>query len=157
MFNKSRLRYCQLSIILIALVTAWLIELIYALIPCPICWIQRFILIFLAMSLLIEFRYKQTILLSSLIYFLLLCGILLNMHHQYLINNYDPNASCLPGFDYLVNTFGVFKALHLIFTDHSSSCGNVVFSFLGLNIPQLLMIFYALLIAMNIFKQRLAS
>ena len=109
------------------------------------------------MSLLIEIRYKQTTLLSSLIYFLLLCGILLNVHHQYLINNYDPNASCLPGFDYLVNTFGVSKALHLIFTDHSSSCGNVVFSFLGLNIPQLLMIFYAILIAMNIVKQRLAS
>ena len=157
MFTQSRLQIAQFTIILLSLIAAWTIELIYELIPCPICWMQRFILISLMICLMFEFRYQLKTFLTCLIYLLLVAGILLTMHHQYLITNYDPNASCLPGFDYLMNTFGVFKALHLIMTDHSSSCGDVVFSFLGFNIPQLLMMIYALLIGLNIFKQRLSS
>lgn len=155
MLTRYRLTFIQLSMILISLIAAWIIELIYELIPCPICWIQRFVLISLAIFIILEIKYSPRLIFSVVIYTLLILGIFLNIHHQYLISNYDPNASCLPGFEYLVNTFGAFKALHLVFTDHSSSCGNVVFSFLGLNIPQLLMILYALLAVINIIKQRL--
>ena len=156
MLTRSKIQLLQLSIILIALIAAWTIELTYKLLPCPICWIQRVILITLILWIILEKQYGPKWLFTSLFYLNIAIGTLLNIHHQYLISNYDPNASCLPGLGYLINTFGIFKTLHLVFTDHSSSCGNVVFSLLGLNIPQLLMMIYVLLTVLNIIKQRLS-
>lgn len=150
--NKTYLQTTQIILILTTLISAWVIEIVYALSPCPICWMQRSLLLMLLICISIEWRTKTSFGLSLCTYIMLTLGILLNLHHQYLINNYDPNASCLPGFDYLINTFGVFKALHLIFTDHSSSCGNVVFTWFGLNIPDLLMLIYITLIGINLIK-----
>lgn len=155
--NKAYVRYTQLLIIVASLVSAWVIEYAYGLMPCPICWMQRITLIFMGCILFTEVGLGTRFSLSCFFFLFIIVGMALNLHHQYLISNYDPNASCLPGFDYLLNTFGFLKALKLVLTDTSSSCGDVVFTLFGLNIPQLLILIYIALSILQIVKLRLSS
>lgn len=142
----------QCIFIISMLIAAWTIEYTYDLVPCPICWIQRGLSLMLCLSFLCEWRFGLTYWSTSVIFACLAIGILLTIHHQYLITHYDPSSSCLPGFDYLLNTFGLFESLKIILTDQSSSCGNLEFQFLSFNLADWLLVCYGLLLCSNIIK-----
>lgn len=144
--------FFQCAFIIGMLIAAWAIEYTYHLVPCPICWIQRGLCLLLCLSFMCEWRFGLKRWSTSVIFLCIGLGILLTIHHQYLIAHYDPSSSCLPGFDYLLNTFGLFESLKIILTDHSSSCGNVEFEFLSLNLADWLLVCYAILLCSNVFK-----
>jgi disulfide bond formation protein DsbB len=68
----------------------------------------------------------------------------------------DPMAGCTPGWNYMVETFPISKALKMAFTGHAD-CAEVNWTFLGLSMPFWTLVCFAMIgagAAWSGFKRR---
>lgn len=123
--------------------------------PCPLCILQRVVLIALALLFVLgalqnpgalgQRVYAGTTLLLGLI------GAALAGRHLWL-QNLPPEQvpACGPGLDYILETFPAGKALTLILRG-SGECAEVAWTFMGLSIPGWTLVAFLGFIALAIF------
>lgn len=106
--------------------------------PCPLCLMQRMVFIAIGfvclVGLILKFSWLRK-LCAGLMSLLALIGIGLSSRQLWLQSlPEDQIPTCGPGFDYMMNTFPLFKALSLILSG-SGECAEVQWTFLGVSIP----------------------
>lgn len=106
--------------------------------PCPLCMLQRIVLLIIGVvSLFSAIMSSQRLRkwLSIVVVILSLLGAALAIRHLYLQNlPIDALPACLPGLSYMIDAFpwqDVAKAMIM----GTGDCGEVVWTFLGLSIP----------------------
>ena len=106
--------------------------------PCPLCMLQRIVLLIIGVvSLFSAIMSSQRLRkwLSIVVVILSLLGAALAIRHLYLQNlPIDDLPACLPGLSYMIDAFpwqDVAKAMIM----GTGDCGEVVWTFLGLSIP----------------------
>ncbi len=107
--------------------------------PCPLCVVQRFFVVGVAVIVLLAFIHNPGRLgkkiYSSIALVPNMIGIITAIRHVWL-QNLPPERvpECGPGIDYIMEVFSLFEALQMIFSG-SGECSEVLWSFLGLTIP----------------------
>ena len=106
--------------------------------PCPLCLMQRMVFIAIGLvclvGLILRFSWLRK-LCAGLMSFFALIGIGLSSRQLWLQSlPEDQIPTCGPGFDYMMNTFPLLKALSLILSG-SGECAEVQWTFLGISIP----------------------
>ena len=105
--------------------------------PCPMCIMQRYAFIFIALMCLIAGlqnpgRLGQRIY-SALLILASLTGAGIAVRQSWLQMNPTPFAECGPDMAYMINTFPISEALPMIFSG-SGDCSKVDWSLFGLSI-----------------------
>jgi disulfide bond formation protein DsbB len=123
--------------------------------PCPLCILQRFAFIIIAIGALggalhgsrgaMRFVYGAVVFAGGL------WGVTTAGRHLWL-QSLPPGdvPECGPGFDFMVEYWSWFEAVKSAFTG-SGECAEVDWTFLGLSMPGWTMIWYVLLIAITFF------
>ncbi len=119
--------------------TAFYFEYVMDLEPCPLCMLQRLLLVGVGAVLLLALLHGPgrawrrvyglfTVLVAGL-------GVAVAGRHVWLQNLPDDQVpSCGPGLEYILEAFPLRRAIDLIMSG-SGECHEVVWSFLGLSIP----------------------
>lgn len=107
--------------------------------PCPLCIVQRVIVMSIGALLLLAAVHNPARLgrrvYGGLTLFTALGGAAVSSRHLWLQNlPPDKVPSCGPGLDYWLEVHPPFKVLELLFKG-SGECAEVAWSFLGLSIP----------------------
>jgi len=131
-----------------------ILQMLMGLEPCPLCALDRIVIACIAIVAVggaVHNPIHQWRFLYALPIFILGfvgCGICLwHMHLQNLPPDQVP--SCGPGFDYIIDTFPLRKALAIIF-EGSGECAEKTWSFLGLTIPEQTLALFLAFIALSI-------
>jgi disulfide bond formation protein DsbB len=127
--------YCVIMI----LVARFYFQGFLALEPCPLCAMQRFFVIGIALVALAAFIHNPGILgrkiYAGLAMLPNLAGILTASRHVWLQSlPPDQVPECGPGIDYIMEVFSLFEGLQMIFSG-SGECAEIQWSLLGLTIP----------------------
>ena len=137
--SPRQLFACGAALCAILIGVALYLEHAMSLEPCPLCVIQRVIVIALALLLVVaavhDPEHKGRRIYGAFIALAGLTGAAVAGRHVYL-QNLPPERvpECGPGLDYLLDVFPLGEALALIFSG-SGECAEVQWSFLGLTIP----------------------
>jgi len=131
--------------------------------PCPLCLMQRMAFMAIGLvcliGLVLKFSWLRK-LCAGLISLSALVGIGLASRQLWLQSlPEDQIPTCGPGFDYMVSTFPLFKALSLILSG-SGECAEVQWTFLSVSIPGWSLMFFvgfALLGLYLLFSSRFKS
>lgn len=118
--------------------------------PCPMCILQRYAFIAIALVALIATIHKPQgrtlIAYSASIVLLAVAGGAIAIRHSWLQHFPPPSFSCGADLGYLLNTFPLAKALPAIF-EGTGECSKIDWSFLGLTIPEWALVWFVLLAA----------
>mgnify|MGYP000030846727 FL=1 len=129
--------------------------------PCPLCVVDRVLVISLGCIFFIATIHNPGIV-GQRIYGLLttivaLSGVAVCWRHIWLQNlPEDLVPSCGPGLDYMMETLPIGETLEIIFTA-SGECADIQWSFMGLSIPeQTLLVFngFLLLSLFQVFRKK---
>lgn len=130
------------------LATAGYLQISQGLEPCPLCVIQRVIIIALAVLFLIGSVYAPRTLAARLYNFVIFLvsatGILFagrQVWLQHLPAGQVP--ACGPGLDYMLDRFPLNETMRLVFHG-SGECAEVHWRFLSLSIPEWTLVFFVL-------------
>jgi len=116
--------------------------------PCPLCSVQRFVVIILGVIFLLAFlqgpktwgRRLYGLLLTSAS----VAGLAVAGRHTWLQHlPTDKIPECGPGLDFWMKNLPTNKVIQKVF-EGSGECAEVVFSFMGLSIPEWSLIAFAL-------------
>ncbi|NKB46163.1 MAG: disulfide bond formation protein B [Legionellales bacterium] len=128
---------------LIAVSLYW--QYIVELAPCPLCFIQRWIVVILALwfGLGIAFADRVVVVVNQcLISLTALLGVVVAGHHSWLqISTSGQPTACLPNLDYMLKFLPLSETFRLLFS-HAGGCGQVDWDFLFLTMPMWLFIFF---------------
>lgn len=123
-----------------------------ALEPCPLCIMQRIVVIAISLVFLLAAIHNPTQLwrrvYAVFIGILAIFGLAIAGRHVW-IQNLPPDQvpACGPGLDYMLEVFPLTQVLSMVFKG-SGECAEVLWSFLGLTIPGwMLVVFSAYLVA----------
>ncbi len=120
---------------------ALLFQVVLKLEPCPLCSVQRAVVILIAVVFFIAFIHDPLSSFSKRVYgFLLtlisLAGLIIASRHTWLLHlPKDKTPECGPGLDFWVNNLPVIDVIQKIFQG-SGECAKVSWTFLSLNIPE---------------------
>lgn len=141
--QKLDRRYISLIAALLAFSSigiALIMEHVFKLIPCPLCIVQRVIVIAIGIFFLFEFisfnKKKLAIASSFFAIIFSALGMFVAARHvwlQYLPKDEIPG--CLPGLGYMMDTFSLVDVAMRVYAG-SSDCAAVKWRFLGLSIPE---------------------
>ncbi|HEC12017.1 MAG TPA: disulfide bond formation protein B [Acidiferrobacteraceae bacterium] len=128
--------------------------------PCPLCIVDRVIIMTLALVFLVAVvhnpkRLGQRIY-AGINLVLVTLGFLVGARHVWLQHlPADQVPECGPGLDYMLDVFPLSKTLKMVFSG-SGECAEIQWQFLGLSIPeQTLLLFLALtaLVLLQLFRK----
>jgi protein dithiol:quinone oxidoreductase len=146
----KRLFFCQLCLIASMLLMSIAMQVYLYLEPCILCWIQRFLLVFVLMALCCRRFCVHRLYMHGFFSFLhllfLSLAIFLAWHHIVLQTSTTESLSCLPNWDILLHYYGWSDMLHHFM--YASSCANVSWTFLSWSIPKWLLLAYMILLAL---------
>lgn len=133
------------------------LEHVRGLAPCPLCIFQRVGLITMGVFALVGFLHNPKARVLKVLYSLLATlGILWSFavaaRHvwiQHLPANEVP--SCGPGLNYLVDVLPMRDVLAQVLTG-SGECANIDWTFLGLSLPMWSLMFFAVLLVLNLVQ-----
>lgn len=119
--------------------TALYFQHVMGLEPCPLCIVQRVIVIALGVVMLVAAIHNPTRiwrrLYGALLALIAAVGVGVAGRHVWLQNlPPDQVPECGPGLEYLLNTFPLVETLEMVFKG-SGECAEVLWTFLGLSIP----------------------
>ena len=124
--------------------------------PCPMCMTQRFIymgLVFIAFVSLFNSQsrgYRRTF--ASLGGILAIVGLGVASRQVWLQHlPADQVPACGPGFNYIVDSFPLLEAIEIMFKGNGN-CAEVVWTFLGLSIPEWSLMAFAGFVTPNLFQ-----
>ena len=121
------------------LISAFYLEYMKGLAPCPLCQLQRVTLVLLGFTYFAGALYKKPSLGAKISGFLSLffagVGIVLATRHVWLQSlPAEQVPNCVAGFDYLLNTLPITEVFKVILNG-SELCTQVNWRFLGFSIP----------------------
>ena len=124
--------------------------------PCPLCVLQRVVVISLGIVFLIAALHGPhgpgRAVYATLIGAVALTGIGVAGWHTYLQHlPAGETPSCGPGLDYLLDNFPLSDALRMVFQG-SGECAKIVWQFLGLSMPEWVLICLLLLAGAGIWN-----
>ena len=155
-FKKINFIGAFLSFLLISI--AIVLQIVYELEPCPLCITQR--IIFIITGILFLFFYfikpskfvKLTHLTSLLI--TNIAGVVFSIRHIFIQNNWvTVPAECGIDLDYMFENFPLTEAFNLLFIG-AGDCSEIDWTFFGITLPQLALIWYLFFIILTIFIYR---
>lgn len=130
------------------LVIALYVEFHLGIAPCPLCVLQRFAFGGVAITALFAYvhhprRFGKIIYAISCFIFCL-CGIGLASRQIWLQHHpLNPNAPCLPGLSYLIQTFSLSDAIQLALRG-TIDCGRVNWELFGLSMAEWALLYFIL-------------
>lgn len=158
-YDKLSLR---LTFLLITLICVFLMlggvffQYVLGLAPCPLCITQRvFICAVGATALLAFFLNPQTVLRRILAFVGIIFAVIggsVSARHTWLQSLPEELApACGPGLSYMFEVFPLWQALELLFRG-DGNCADVVWSFLGLSIPAWTLVWFVILMTLNVWQ-----
>lgn len=126
--------------------------------PCPLCMAARLVVLTVAGIFLLAFLHNPRQL-GQRIYSLLgilatLAGLGVSLRHVWLQSlPADEVPECGPGLEYMLEAFPLKDALGMILTG-SGECAEVQWQFLGLTLPQQTVIFFAVILLIQVIQFR---
>ena len=116
--------------------------------PCPLCILQRYAFIALAVVALVAFLHNPATtgkrIYGALLLVFSLTGIGIAGRHVWLQSRPPETAAdCGPGLDYMLETFPLTSALPMIFKG-SGDCSEIAWRFLGLSIPAWALVWFVI-------------
>ncbi len=141
---------------LVAMLFAYYLDGVLGLEPCPLCMTQRVFVVGCGLFALLAFGHGPGVL-GRRIYavfsglFALGGGAVAARHVwlQHLPDDLVP--ACGPGLSYMLETFPLSETLELILMG-DGNCADVVWTFLGLSIPEQTLILFSTLVAANVWQ-----
>lgn len=118
---------------------AYYLEYYLSLPPCPLCTLQRLMMVALGLVFLTAAVHDPQHW-GARVYGILIAlfaGIGAGIAGRHVWLQYQPageGATCLPGLDYLLDTFPITETLRLVLLE-SEDCSGIDWTFLGLSIP----------------------
>lgn len=141
MIVKSLRLYSFLPVLASALMLAYAYYVQYVdyLDPCPLCLVQRFIILVIGLLFLLTLIYPPQLvyrkIFSVLIIIVSIIGSIFSARHVWLQNlPADEVPACGPGLSYMLENFPVGSVLSDLFTG-SGECAEITWRFLGLSMP----------------------
>ncbi|MDX2345539.1 MAG: disulfide bond formation protein B [Legionella sp.] len=134
----------------LALMISFYLQYIEALTPCPLCLMQRgmMVLIFLV-ALLGIFLVKRGVLVVE--FFVALAGVFFALRQLWLQSlPVADTGVCLPGVEMLIHKLPWHEVLHT-FVWGGTSCGEVAWTFAGLSMPAWSLIYFSLIGILSVF------
>lgn len=135
-------------------VAVFYMERYLGLFPCPLCILDRLVIMLLALCFLIGFLHnpqtygQRAYAVSGLL--LSAVGITLAGRHIHLQNlPPDKVPDCLPDLDYMLEVFPLTKVFSMVFNS-AGECAQISWTFLGLTIPQQTLILFTVLAGINL-------
>lgn len=116
--------------------------------PCPLCIMQRLVVLVIGVFFLIACLHNPQALsrkiYSVLIGLFAILGIIVAGRQVYL-QSLPPGhtATCGPGLNYMIQNFPLSETLKVLLLG-TSECGSVVWTFLGLSIPGWTLVFFVI-------------
>lgn len=117
-----------------------LMEYVFGLIPCPLCWIARILVGFLMLNFAIALLHQRAGRCARGFYSLLAIifaglGMAVTMRHLWIIHlPADLAPSCTPGIDYLMDNLPFLEAIFVVLNG-SGECANTNGAFMGIPLP----------------------
>ncbi len=150
--NKTSLICCILCFFIICI--SYVLEYILKMQPCPLCFIQRILFIFLNLFFIFLILKKQTFF-NFVIYICIILfsflGIYLSIKQLLLqYSNHSEISSCLAGFNTIIKVLPILDAINLI-VQGTKECSKPDFIF-GINIIFYNLSFYIFFIIISIFN-----
>lgn len=132
------------------------LEKILYLDPCPLCVLDRVVLVALGAVFFIAFLHNPRSLFAkvygTICVILCLVGILLSGRHIWLQNlPKDQVPECGPDIYYMIDTLPIFEVLKSILSG-SGSCADISWTFLGLTIPQQTLLLFIILMILTFIQ-----
>jgi len=123
--------------------------------PCPLCIIQRVIVIALGVVMLVAAVHNPARigrrLYGALIVLIAAAGVGVAGRHVWLQSlPPDQVPECGPGLEYLLNTFPLVETLEMVFKG-SGECAEVLWTFLGLSIPGWTLVMFTAMMGFGLF------
>lgn len=133
--------------VVLLMATAYYMQYVMKLEPCPMCMLQRFILIMIGLVLLIAAiqnpSSKGLAVYASLTTLLSIGGLAAAGRHVWLQHlPADEVPACAPSWDYLVDAFPIGDVIRTIFKG-SGDCAVVTWRMLGMSIPEWMLLVFA--------------
>ena len=125
--------------------------------PCPLCIFQRVAILFTGIWFLIAAAHNPASRGGSIFHALVLpvlalSGAAVSARHTWL-QSLPPGQmpACGPGLEYMLEAFPFFDTIKTVLRG-SGDCGEIVWSFLGLSIPQWTLISFVVLALVGLFN-----
>ena len=138
---------------------AYYVQYVDYLDPCPLCLVQRLIILVIGVLFLFTFIYPPQYLMrkimSVLIIIVAIIGSSVSARHVWLQNlPADEVPACGPGLSYMLENFPIGSVLSDLFTG-SGECAEITWRFLGLSMPTWTLITFIGFIIYTIIWSRL--
>ncbi len=135
--------------------TTLLFQFVLQLEPCPLCSVQRAVVILLAIVFFIAFIHGPEAAFSKRIYGILLtlisiAGLVIAGRHTWLQHlPKDKTPECGPGLDFWINNLPVTDVIQKVF-QAPAECAKVSWTFLSLSIPEWSIIAFLVLLFLSL-------
>lgn len=154
MINYRRWQLFLVFINVLLLLSAFYLEYVEELQPCPLCLMQRFcgfLLLILSLLGLLTTKFKQRSVLSLMQMLIALGGIFF-AGRQLWLQSLSGNSlqTCLPGADLMIH-YLPWKDLLRAFFWGSGDCGEVEWQFLGLSMASWATVYFVFIFSLNLF------
>lgn len=156
-FRNNRVVSIAMCVFMLALLaSAFVMEHVFLLEPCPLCWVQRGVVVMLALLFFFHAFFYQTSLQNLFASVTIILGSVLGVvvaaRHvwlQHLPEGLIPE--CMPSVEYLLRTLPVFDVVTKIFKG-SAECSEVSWTFFGLSIPEQMLLVFLLSFLVGLLK-----
>lgn len=129
---------------IVLLAIAYYFQYVQQLEPCPLCLIQRFVVIVLAMLFLIGIQLKRNFYIciqNSIVILVAVAGMGFAARKVWLEQHaHDSMLSCGPGLEYMMENFSFAQTFNLLFKG-SGDCAQVDWTLLGLSMSAWVFLF----------------
>lgn len=118
------------------------------LLPCPLCVVQRILVVLIGLIFLVNALYTQATITgkkfsSGLLGFFGLLGVFVAARHVWLtLQPPEAVATCSPTLEYMFKNLAVTQTLKILFLG-SDDCAKDTWHLLGLNIPEWTLLFFS--------------
>lgn len=143
----------------VLIAVAFYFQFILGLEPCPLCIMQRMVVLLLAVIFFIGIwlaNPKANKIHASIASLFSLLGICISARQVYLQNlPLDAQPACGPGLNYMIAHFPVSETLKALFLG-TGDCGHIQWVFLHLSIPAWMLLIFTgyLLFSLSLFRKK---
>lgn len=149
---------------IILLIASYYFQYAALLEPCPLCLIQRFIMMVMALFFLLAALVRQKLLMRilTILLFLLSIGGIVSAARKVMFEHSASSSTistCIPDLGYMLHNLPLQETLSLLFQG-SGSCAEIDWQFLGLSMSGWTLSFFAifaLLAGFNFFRMGIPS
>ncbi len=155
---NNRFRWGEASILAITsfvLCASFYLQYIEALVPCPLCLMQRGMMVLIFVCVLVGFLVMkpfQRCLVAIIQLFFAMAGAFFALRQLWL-QSLPPldTGMCLPGIEKLIYKLPWHEVLHAFVWGGKSSCGEIEWAFMGLSMPSWSLIYFSLIGIVSVF------